>query len=171
MRRLYTLMLVIVPLLSLSQTPQTDIERKGNKWVISNDAANAYHFLTVERDSLLKEVSRLRDRIDTLESEKKEIIKLALNASQQIDEQVNEQQQASDQVDESQSNILRYFKKQSKGIQLTGYLLTDVQQWDAIRFQPRLSFPLTGNWFFASDAVITQDNKPSYLVGVGYRFL
>lgn len=158
-------------MLSLSQEKPVDIERKGNKWLISNDAAQAFHYLTVARDSLQKENLELRERIAQLEQEKKDIIAMALQATNNIDEQIDEQQDASNQVDESQSNILRYFKKQSKGIQLTGYLLTDVQQWDAIRFQPRLSFPLTGNWYFTSDAVVTQDNKPSYLIGLGYRFL
>ena len=165
-------MLMIVPLLSLSQNQQKDIERKGNKWVISNDAAQAYHYTEVERDSLIKEVSLLRARIDSLQLEKKRIIDLALKATEKTIEQVDNAVDANKKQTEAQEDITKYWKRLANGF----HLETFTSQPDILNFDPKsfqfgieLQTALSKRIKLKVRPTFQQDIKPIYTVQLNYR--
>jgi hypothetical protein len=163
---------MIVPLLSLSQNQQKDIERKGNKWEISNDAAQAFHYTEVERDSLIKEVYLLRVRIDSLEVEKKRIIDLALKATNKTIEQVDNAIDANDKQTDAQEDITKYWKKLANGFHLEAFISQpDILNFDTKGFQfgIELQTPLSKRIKLKIRPTFQQDVKPIYTLQLNYR--
>lgn len=170
MKLLFTLMLLIAPLFVLSQNKQKDIERNNkNSWVISNDAAQAYHYLTKERDSLLKEVLELRNAVDTLEKRNKEIIDRILESTQQTDEQLDNQSEASETIEESNDFIQKYWKGLSKST-LSSNLMTDARNLNSYQLEFNLEIPLSGKFTLLGRPTFAPLTKPVYLLGINYKF-
>jgi uncharacterized coiled-coil DUF342 family protein len=170
MRLLFTLMLLIAPLFVLSQDRQKDIERNNrHSWVISNDAAQAYHYLTKERDSLLKEVGELRKAVDTLEKRNKEIIDRILESTQQTDEQLENQSEASQTIEESNDFIQKYWKGLSKST-LSSNLMSDAKELNKYQLEFNLRVPLSGKFTLLARPTFAPLTKPVYLFGINYKF-
>ena len=141
---------------------------------MSNDAAQAYHYLERERDSLLKETSRLRVRVDSLEVEKKRVIELALKAANKSIDQVDEAINANDKQTEAQEDITKYWKRLANGFQINGFISqSDVINFDAKGFQMGIEIQtaLSKRYSIKFRPTFQQNEKPMYTLQLNYKFL
>lgn len=165
-------MLMIIPLSILSQSQQKDIERKGSKWIISNDAAQAFHYSEVERDSLIKEIFELRVRIDSLEKDRVKIIKLALKATNNIEEQVKKTIEFNKKQISTQKEISKYWRNLYRGIHLHSFMTqTNLIDFEHKNFQGgvELQKALSKRVILNFRPTFQNNLKPVYTMQLNYR--
>lgn len=177
MKYLFTLILAIAPLLVLSQRTQSDIERLNqSSWKISNDAAQAHYYISVERDSLRSENQKLRNAIDSLKQRNsyliEKVIAYADTQSEILSDQsdrLDEQQEASEELREANDFITKYWKNLARDSHLSGVLSVDVNNANSsLGFSPFLSIPLTGKFSLVVIPSYSPSKKPIYRAGIKY---
>lgn len=162
----------MLPLLILSQNQQKDIERKGSKWLISDDAAQAFYYSEVERDSLIKEIFELRVRIDSLERDRVKIIKLALKATNNIEEQVKKTIESNEKQTNMQKEVSKHWKNLYSGFRLYSFMTqTNLVDFEYKNFQGgvELQTLLSKRVILNFKPTFQHKTKPVYTMQLNYR--
>jgi len=177
MKLLFMLTLTMLPLLSLSQNPQKDIERLNkDSFKISNDAAQAHHFLIIQRDSLLNNNDLLRKAVDSLNKRNKRLVDKIFNIADQQSKAlssqskaIKNQEKATEDLSKANSFITDYWKDISDNSHLSTSIITDLTQFSSYRLQINLSIPVSGKFSIIARPIYTNLQKPVYLIGLNYR--
>lgn len=168
MKKLFMFLLVILPFITLSQEKGESIYRKSaNSWNIDNTTVQANYYAIIERDSLISENKKLRQRIKDVEAEKKELVQISLAALDNASNQLQLNQQATESLNSTNDEIINVWQRLYKGIHLNALAQTNFNE--QVNFSLLLSAPIDLNWQIIASVSTSIKGKPFYLYGVSYN--
>jgi len=140
--------------------------KKGN-WELDQITTEALYYAIIERDSLLAENKRLRERVKQVEAEKKELVQMSIAALNNANNQLTETQEATENLNDANDELINVWRRLYKGANLNAVAQKQIN--GQFYFGLNLAVPIGLNWSVSITGFSDLQNNPLYFVGVGYK--
>ena len=155
----------------LCQVNEKNISKnsQGN-WVLDQTTVEASYYAIIERDSLIAENNKLRDRVKDLETNNTKLINQSIALTQQLETQLLINQTATRDLNETNDEIINVWIKLYKGAHLNANAFYETS--GVFYTSLYLSAPIDLEWSVSASVLygLNIDNpKPSYFIGLSYN--